>query len=464
MNNNDDIEFLPGWFDPPDPRPDYWKDNPDLRRAVDWFKSFLPPEQWAIRREDAARRLYRSATGVAESTGDGRFFDRKDSFGWYLFLCEALLDHIENYDYVYGSRVVPLFQAIGRDLELLRQVKGINARVQRMVSKERAQPNGSLFELLVAACYRRAGAEVAFVDEQGGVARTHDMDVTLHGQTWAVECKRMEVGEYGERERKRAGALWQPSSQLLIQMKRNTLCKVAFRIEIAQVPADYLFSKVMWWLGSERPTLTWNDPVSEGSISELDLKPLQDVLQTDDVLGSSRRILELLTGRYARNANYRTILGIKPADNPRYVGWCDMAVVMEWESLSEAAVDGKARNIRKKLAEANDQLPEGRPGIVHIGFEAVEGDRVERLRYEKILATARSFDPEGKQLEHFYCHYFVPESPPDQCWAFDETTQWCAIRKVHSRPLKDIFLVLPAAADSRTGPHWKVWVWRAMAF
>jgi hypothetical protein len=230
---------------------------------------------------------------------------------------------------------------------------------------------------------------------------------------------------------------------------------VAFRAEIEQAPSTYLADQVKRWLASSRVASTWVDDIAEGSIATLNLKPLQKVLEHDYVLGSSRRILELLSGRYARNANYRTMLRTKPGINPRYIDACDLAVVLEWESLSEAATDGKARDIRKLLSKANEQLPEGRPAIVHIGLEAVEGDRVERMRYEKIIATARGFDPEGKQLEHIYCHYFVPESPPDQCWAFDETTQWCAIRKRHPKPLGNIFLVLPETAVNRTGPHWQ---------
>lgn len=447
------LQFPPDFFDPPVLRPDEWPDNTELRRAVEWFKSFISPQQWIQRREQAARRLYLSAMGIG--SGDGRFFDAKDGFGWYLFLAEALLDHIGNYDYVFGSRVIPVFQAIGRDLDLLLQVDGLAPRVQRMVDKERGQPNGGLFELLVAACYLRAGASVSFVDEQPGQAQTHDMDVTLRGCTWAVECKRMEVGEYGEGERLQIGRLWSNCSAYLVGLERNTLCKTSFQVELMTVPTDYLKNKILEWLASGKKRLAWSDATAFGSIATLNLRPLQNVLSTDLVLGSSHRLLELLTGQYVRNAKYQTLLRTSRGDNPRYVEACDLAVVLNWESLSEDAVDSKARDIRKKLSEANAQLPDGRPSIVHIGFEAVEGDKVERLRHAKILATAQQFDPRDKQLEYIYCHYLVPESPPHECWAFDETTQWCAIRPTQVRPLDSCFLVLPAGGHNRDGPHWR---------
>lgn len=447
------LQFPPDFFDPPVSRPDEWPDNPELRRAVDWFKSFIPPNQWVQRREQAARRLYLSAMGIGAE--DGRFFDAKDGFGWYLFLAESLLDHIGNYDYVFGSRVIPIFQAIGRDLDLLQQVSGLAARVQRMVSKERGQPNGGLFELLVAASYLRAGGTVTFVDEQPGQAKTHDMDVTINGHTWAVECKRMEVGDYSESERLQVGRLWSDCSKHLAGIERSTLCKVSFHRELKTVPTDYLKAKVLEWLASGKKELAWSDATADGQIAVLDLRPLQKVLSSDLVLGSSHRILELLTGRYVRNAKYQTLLRTKPGDNPRYVKACNLAIVLNWESLSESAIDSKARDIRKKLSEANTQLPDGRPSIVHIGFEAVEGDKVERLRHAKILATAREFDAGEKQLEYIYCHYLVPESPPDECWAFDETTQWCPICPSEAKPLDNCFLVLPSGAHNRQGPHWQ---------
>src|SRR5439155_17307252 len=135
---------------------------------------------------------------------------------------------------------------------------------------------------------------------------------------------------------------------------------------------------------------------------------------------ASNRILERITGRYVRHANHVQAIRCKYADNPRYVKECDQAIVLRWESAAPGAIEAKARDITKRLSEANDQLPADHPGIVHIGFEAVEGDAVEEVRYRKIIASTQRFDPGNCPLEYVYCHYFVPESPPDQAWAYDE--------------------------------------------
>jgi len=141
--------------------------------------------------------------------------------------------------------------------------------------------------------------------------------------------------------------------------------------------------------------------------------------------------------------------------SPCYLKECDLAILLRWQTIAPAAIDAKARDVLTRLAEANRQLPVDKPGIVHIGFEAVEGDDVERARYDKILASTGKFDPRGKPLEYVYCHYFVPESPPDEAWAFDETVQWRRITGRDPRPLRSPFLVLPRETAGRRGTHWQ---------
>lgn len=77
-----------------------------------------------------------------------------------------------------------------------------------------------------------------FVPEQRGGTRTHDMDVALDGRFYAVECKRMEVSDFGETERARARELWRPSSAHLASILRSTFARVEFLMPIADVPDD----------------------------------------------------------------------------------------------------------------------------------------------------------------------------------------------------------------------------------
>lgn len=437
-------------------RPKGWKDDLELRAGVDWLLSFVPTDEWKRRRFAALRHFVDAVSGESpDPSGKGRFFNDRDRFAWYLFLGQALLDHPTIYDYMYGSRVVPVLTAIGRNVELLKNVAGIEARVRRMVGSEKSQPNACLFELLVAAAYRRQGADVSFLEERPGVAKTHDMDVALNGTDWAVECKRLEGGEYSESERARARELWLPVARELHKRGLDVLFTVEFLVELSTVPSEYVAQKTIEWMRTGAFfSHSWSDSISVGRVEHLNLKPLQTVLQSDDVAMNSSRMHELLTGRFQRNANIITSLHIRHADNPLYVKECDAGCVFDWDSMSEAAIDKRARDVFKRIAEGCRQLPDGRPGVVHVGFEAVYGDEVERRRYAKVLQSLTDFDPEGKALEYVYVTWLAPESPPDEVFAFDETCHYQAIQAKRFRPLPDGFLVLPSDKSSRRGGHW----------
>jgi hypothetical protein len=275
-------------------------------------------------------------------------------------------------------------------------------------------------------------------------------------QEWAVECKRMEVGAYGDRERSRMRELWGPLGQVFVGKKHSIFADVNFHVEISNVPYEYLREHMIRFLKSGLQPGRWDDAISTGSVKQLDLSPLRTVLKTDVVLGSGTRMLQLLSGEYIRHANYISSMRAKPwSNNPRWIESCDVAVLLRWESSSDDAISAKARDIIKRLAEANDQLPANMSGIVHIGFEAVEGDEVEKARYLKILETTQQFDPDSKNLQYVYCHYLVPESPPDEAWAFDETVQCCPIRPTQEPPLQSALLA-PSGDAPRAGPHWEL--------
>lgn len=450
------VSISPEFFEV-DLRPPNWPDDPDLRRAVDWFASFMPDEDWRRRRFASLERFINAATGnlAQDPSGAGRFFSQDDQFAWYLFLGQASLDHPTVYDFMFGSRVLPLLRAIGRSLELLKGVEGVAQRVERMVGSERRQPNGGLFELLVAAAYRREGADVRFLPEEPGGKKTHDMDVRIRGREWAVECKRMEIGEYTEKERARAREIWLPTARELQQRGLNVLAKIQFTSELDAVSPDYLACHaVEWTSGGLVQPHRWEDRHGFGTIGTLDMTPLKTVLKTDDVALHSSRMMELLTGKYKRNAKVIQVLHAKMADNPLYVEECDQAVVLDWESQSPDAIDGKARDVLKRLADGTRQLPDDRPGVVHIGLEAVDGDDVEKLRYQKVINTVSNFDAQGKRLDYVYVSWFAPESPPNSREAFDETCHWAGRRPGHLRPLQNDMLVLPPSETTRCGVHW----------
>jgi hypothetical protein len=434
----------------PDEKPMYGEST-DLRTAVEYFRSLMATGDWTKRREAVAKRFYQSLVGEIEPADKGKYFDERDLFGWYLFLGESFNEHPWNYEVFYGARVVPALASIGASIGLLKEIKGFEEQAKRLVNNNMAQPNGPLFEFLVAAAYARAGGKVVMRPEGGG-GKSYDLDVELNGTKWAVECKRLEAGEYAEKERQRMRDLWRTSCGRLIKDERNAILNVEFKQELSAVPDDYLAKKVASFLRGYKSAMLWTDALADGEISNLQIDPIQLHLKDNHVLHPSPLFMRLLTGRHRKADNFLSMLRLKFAANPHFVDDLDLAVVARWDSLSDAAIDKKARDITRRLSEANTQLPTDTRGIVHIGFDCLSGDRLEPRRFEKIVETVAQFERGNSNLSVVYCHYFAPDPTPEEVWAIDETVQWISLAP-GERPLEAGAVLIPGQ-HQRTGVHW----------
>jgi hypothetical protein len=427
--------------------------EPMVKKYAEHLKAFLGQEEWSRRREAVANFFFQTLIGDApDATGRGRYFDDRDQFAWYLFLAEAFNDHPQNYEVVFGSRVVPIFSALGRNLDNLINIKGYESRLRRLISSDASQPNGAFFELLVGAAYVRDGYDVAFHDERPGMARTHDLDVKRNSRSYAVECKRMEGGAYHETERQKMRELWRRPASLLAHLNRSIYLDVSFKVELPQVRDTYLEDVASQFLRGRTQEFRFDDGTASGIIRDLDLQPLKAALKRSFWLYPGPQYHEKLLGRYRRYDSLILLQKVKFAPNPHFIDDVDLAIAARWTSLSEAAIERKARDVLSKVAEANRQLPDNVPGVVHIGFETLGGDEIERRRYEKIKSNVSNFNSESKPLEAVFCHYFSPEAPPNETWAFDETCHYHAKRQ--PVPLSRLSLVLPDDLPFRAGFHW----------
>lgn len=429
--------------------------QPDLKLAVEYFKSLLKEGEWEGRRTAIATRFYQSLVGERPATEKGTYYDDRDLFGWFLFLGEAFNDHPWNYEIYYGSRVVPVLATIGHSLDILKSIDGFEDRAKRLVNSEKAQPNGPLFEMLVAAAYGRAGAKVVMRPETPGQEKSYDLDVELDGKRWAIECKRLEGGgEYAETERLRIHKLWDSACAKLVRQQRSCLLNIEFKVELSQVPDEYIFYRTGRFLNGSKTGYLWSDRIADGDFSDLSLNDLQDALEKAPIVHPSPLFTKLLTGDQKRGDSLLSMMKIEYASNPHYVKEIDLAVLNRWDNQAEAAIEKKARDITKRLSEANSQLPADIPGVVHIGFDCLGKNEIEVRRYNKIISSTRDFDRGTSQLEVIYCHYFAPDPTPEDVWAIDETIQWIGRKETsQERPLKS-GRVLLSDGPGRKGVHW----------
>ncbi|UES44298.1 transposase [Roseibium aggregatum] len=428
--------------------------EPELHAGVEFFKSLISADEWKTRRLATAKWFYQSLVGEAmDPTGKGHFYAQDDKFAWYVFLGEAFNHHPPNYEPIFGCKVVPVLASIGHNIHLIDKIEGFEERSRRLWGDEKQQPNGTLFELLVALAYAREGHCVRFVPETPGRAKSHDLEVEIDGTLFAVECKRLEAGEFDESERQRMRELWHDPARLIVPSRRSVFLNIDFRVPLADVSDTYLLNKTTAFLNSAAEKQTWSDDVSSGSLSQLDLAPIKTALVKGYMLYPGAVYNKALFGEYVRNDNLIQLQRVKPAPNPHFIDDVEQVIAARWRSKSEISIDRKARDIKRVLVKAHKQLPEDKPSIIHVGIESLGGDETEKRRYYKIRNVIDKFDMQSKPVVFIYCNYFAPEAPAEEAWAIDETVHWHA-RVPGWTPLRSGNLIVPEEADFRDGMFW----------
>ena len=432
-----------------------------LERMVLHLVNVMGADVWRARKAAIVERL-QSKLELMSSPREGvSIRDREDEIGWYLYQCEQTIADPTSVDSDQASRVLPYFSALGRKLDALLTVHGIDARIESLLRKEKLRdPDQGLFELLVGGTYAEEGWTVTALPEKSG-SKTPDFEVRRGGQVLVVECKRFaRRSDYSERERDAWLRLWGPARDWLIEQGIDKLWTIVLHEEIHLYPADFLLNAVQSYVtsGSLEPSVR-DDERCRITIKEVDHAAIDDVLKDHWVKMGSSREREVITGSHRPDYGLTYSIG----GNPEALGdgttrrswyWDSIRFVSAayWRCDAPAAIDSKARDVLKRLAEATEQLSERVPGIVHIGVETADGDDVELVRSEKILRTVENFDPRGKNLTRVFLHFFRGESPPDQAWAVDETVQQFG---VSGSPLRSGMLLGDDSVPTYRRAHWE---------
>ncbi|SIO02263.1 hypothetical protein SAMN05443247_01456 [Bradyrhizobium erythrophlei] len=424
--------------------------------AVAWLKSFVPNKEMA-RRLDAAKAYLVAARERMRQGIEAPLFDPADTAAWYILQAETFATDRAYWTPEGVMRVVPFLTRIGKELPLLLSVEGVEERAARMMLSERRQPDGCIYELLVALAYRRGGWDrVEFVPEMPGRGRTPDLHVFRPRSRWAVECKRLAPSLYAAREKLRGIEIAQRIHALCLEMSESIVVEVQYKVELADVPDDYLTAHVRSAI-ARRSSTPWEDGIAAGRVRPVDWPLARKVLAKDDVYFGGSRMVELLVGYYIHAADHSMAAKWRPAPSrPAYAEAVYQASVVSWRSLSDEAVRQKARHFRRTLANAEDQLPPDRPGVIHVGIETYAGVDVDFTRHLFNTLEARSFSAKKSRLRWVYANHFVPEATTrkDESWAITETMVPYKIGSHRTRwPLPGHMLVSPEG-EGRPGVHW----------
>ena len=184
-----------------------------LRAGMQPFLDRMSPGQWQKRRAAIVQELLaRPAEVDLQKATSVRV--RSDEIGWYLFLCQQAIEDPMCMDISQAQRALPIFAGIGSRWPHAGAVNGLTGKLDELLSDYRKEPDGLLFEVLVALSYAERGWTVEFLQE--GNAKSPDLLVRRGERELFVECKRMaRKTAYAETEREQYLRLWDRAKHAL---------------------------------------------------------------------------------------------------------------------------------------------------------------------------------------------------------------------------------------------------------
>lgn len=444
-------------------------DNPDIQRALDWFLSFLDPDEWIARKDAIENHLEQTFTihKSREEAGTPKPVSiNTDTMGWYLYLAETALMDITRYEPIQGARVLPIFERLGTDLAELTQIEGIERKVQNLLGKDRGTPDSGLFEIVVALLWKRNGWEHVELIPEAPPEKRPDICARSGDTEWFIECKRMaKTSGYSQREREKWLRMWRQIADFMTDRRMPFVLDIVFHVELETLPDEFVRDE----LAGKLPLLVSfpcniiSNDIWDVRVWTVDFDAANRHLHKNYVKYPSDQLTELIAGKGHRDPNkgFTCVVGGNKVrigggrGNNRYMDTMDFAAGAFWDCDADRAIERKARDIRARLSEAVEQLPDDKPCVVHVGLETLDGVSVEAERYQRIFNTVRKFDARGKDLQWVFCHLYQSYAPPEKAWVMDETAYYFSHSDyADDKPLSNIATLAPSECFNEDGVHW----------
>ncbi|MGC4102331.1 hypothetical protein [Ferruginibacter sp.] len=442
---------------------DSQQDN-DVVKAWEWFKSFIPEKEWKKRKADIEKTITvesRTTEPFSEFLTSGTLLSIKDDvIGWYLYLIEMLLNDPLKYEPFQGARVIPIFKRFGIDLELLKNIEGIERRIKGMIKKRRSEADAILFEILTALLWARNGYKVSFVPERHQ-GKTPDLIAEKGNEKLSIECKRQtKTGEYSYQETAKRQKMVSFINELL--MKNNILLNIVFHVELETLPDDYLLQLLKTKLKLAIPGKIVSNKEVDIDLSFVDIFAIKEYLNKYGFIKNpSPTLHKLIGGTPVDNKSFTcgvyanfTKLDDSNVSNA-YIRDISNAYGVYWDCDAEEVIWKKARDIKKQIYKAIQQFTSDTTGVIHVGMETYENYKVENKRFEKIKETIKDIDPNKSNLRWIFCHFFQSYTPSDLDWIFDETVSTISPYVNKESPLNPKLMIVPEDKDTMNDIlHW----------
>ena len=439
--------------------------NAKLKAGITPFITKMTPDEWQIRRDQIILSLNGNVSDDHKLETRQPIRVREDEIAWYLFLCEQAIEDPFCNDVSQVARAAPFFFAIGERWKYAEKVDGIEDKILESLGKYRKDPDGIIFEILVALSYAEMGWNVEFLKERPP-EKSPDMIVRKDDKEYYIECKRQQrISQYSEKERNEFLRLWDAAHHVLLMNKQWIWLKGYFHVEISTLPTDFLeklFINVFPIPEGEHIIYDGNEVTLYSRA--IDQDAVKKHLDAHQVKNPSYQLSVLLGDDWAPpNSNVTTKFIGKTS---HYID-CEAPLLntyitdISWACgftryfNSEVSIDKKARDVTKQLSNAVKQVPADKPSIIHIAAETLDGKDVEIQRTEKVMASIPKFITE-KPVVAVRFHRFQSTQTTDQLFLFDETVSKFHIDGIDLSDIPES-VVVPTNIEKKRGEHWNLY-------
>lgn len=438
-------------------------EDQDIIDAWKWFMSFISEKDWRKRKANIEEKIamkFRTTAPFSEPLTEGTLLIVKDDIiGCYLYLIDMLINEPHKYEYFQGARIVPIFKRFGIDLDILKNIEGIDKRIKDLVNKRQSEADALLFEILTALLWSKNGYEVAFIEESNEM-KTPDLIAKREGKTWNIECKRQsKTANYTYKETAKRQKMISYIGKILIE--NNMLLEIVFHVELETLPDTFLRDLLNDKLTLAIPGKIVSNNQVDVDMEYIDITAINNHLDMYHVKHNSPMLNKLIGKKSVDNRGFTCGVNAnffrvgEGEVNNLYILEIANAFGVYWSCDAKEAIWAKARDIKNQLYKAMKQLNSKDTAIIYIGVETFDGPEVERIRFEKIKHTIEKINPEKTNLRWIFCHFFQSYSPPDQNWVFDETVSTISAYMNPKSPLSVKLMIVPDKGDMENDvSHW----------
>lgn len=361
-----------------------------LEKGYTFLKGKVHSNEWERRRNTIIEYLKNRPIDYSSKNSKIRF--KEDEIAWYIFLCEEFFRNPLCTNPSQMSRIAPWIISLGRSVDILEELDNIKSKLIDLTKKYKNNPDGTLFELLVAASYLRSGFKVEFLEENG--AKTPDLKIYNHNTEFYVECKKLQRRtDYAEWERDTFLKSWdQVKSKLLgdypnywfeIEIKQELSDKNLLDLNLKFNKLKDVNSKTKFYedeeiviIGIKRSIFDINKYLDNNYV-KMESYTFSKLLGGNSVQSNSDRthILEILPEYF--EAASAPVLGAFVKKINRFSG-------ATRKFSNENSQAKKAKAVGKQVKEALNQLENFQNKVVHVLYEAMESEDIEHLRWQKI--------------------------------------------------------------------------------